>query len=733
MSTKTEKLAQRLQEIQQFVSNRINQDRAYIAINQSLKKLEYSLKEGKLVVQIASHDLAQAQTLKKLLATSNSLREVYEFKAAALLTQSESAPLPVPVELILEKTLTRYQLSTHQSQIIGRHPACQIRLPDKLALVSGRHAELQALPNSHSHDWQICDLDSRHGTYINGQRLTSCHILQPNDKIVFGSLSASAESAALVFECHSQKTNIKSNDKKKYNNLFNTDILCLVIEPNQQLSKDEQELIERFSQTQITKLFIVVVLSPEWTTVPENFKKNLTEIAAWMNAQPERVRLELIPLLLHSFSSSPGSPGATVITPHAQLEFEHFCDSLETLSKGKTEEMVIQRFTTQLLWQVIQIEHIINIQEQELKQKIQQQESEWGGTGIEGLKEKLTKVVKKAGEDKDKVFKQIKQEVNQSKGALLDSFSKRSIFCKIQQFTNELELVLTQKGNFKKVQLQSQEAISVGSINLVMINLCRSQLVQWTQQEWERVCNTYAEGGLQGLHQRNYEALNFIPSLNSRDWLFQAAKKLNPEKSLQDSIVEPTFETQYRNSSLFDYMLKQVRSQAMQFGMASTLSVGFISTMAFLITQLVKPGSPTTNQNQQVQVQLSSGISNELRMPLVFFLVFTVVFLIIVLVRGLVNAYHQDEEIKLKDITTKLKKDLCNFYQSLAKNFVEKLIQQFNNHLDVEEQKASKALEKMNEQIKIYLETLKYQQNIYKKQKDKLEIEKSELEKFKRV
>lgn len=85
MSLKTDKLAQRIREVQKFVADRGSQDVAYGAIAPALRKLGDSLQEGKLVVQIVSQDQTSAQALlQKLLDIGNFPKEVYQFKTANL-------------------------------------------------------------------------------------------------------------------------------------------------------------------------------------------------------------------------------------------------------------------------------------------------------------------------------------------------------------------------------------------------------------------------------------------------------------------------------------------------------------------------------------------------------------------------------------------------------------------------------------------------------------------------
>lgn len=78
-----------------------------------------------------------------------------------------------------------YQLPRDREVVIGRDArVCQLILDaNTYTGVSGRHATIRPLASG---GWEICDLDSRNGTYINGQRLMGCKALQPGDRISLG-------------------------------------------------------------------------------------------------------------------------------------------------------------------------------------------------------------------------------------------------------------------------------------------------------------------------------------------------------------------------------------------------------------------------------------------------------------------------------------------------------------------------------------------------------------------
>ena len=101
--------------------------------------------------------------------------------------------------------LIPYALSEYQEIAIGRDPSCDIALdPNDYVIVSRRHAVIRPLPplgNGFPY-WEISDLDSANGTYINGQSLQGWYQLQAGDRIELGQ-----DGPQFIFECQFNPTN----------------------------------------------------------------------------------------------------------------------------------------------------------------------------------------------------------------------------------------------------------------------------------------------------------------------------------------------------------------------------------------------------------------------------------------------------------------------------------------------------------------------------------------------
>ncbi len=91
-----------------------------------------------------------------------------------------------------QSTPSIYTLVQSQSFTIGRDLDCQISVdPLVYTAVSRRHAEIRPVTTTSGNLeanslWWVCDLNSSNGTFVNGQRLVGCQVLQDGDRIVLG-------------------------------------------------------------------------------------------------------------------------------------------------------------------------------------------------------------------------------------------------------------------------------------------------------------------------------------------------------------------------------------------------------------------------------------------------------------------------------------------------------------------------------------------------------------------
>lgn len=75
------------------------------------------------------------------------------------------------------------QITADQELVVGREPSCQIALdPQLYTVVSRRHILLKQTSNG----CEVSDLGSANGTFLNGRRITTPHILKSGDRLKLG-------------------------------------------------------------------------------------------------------------------------------------------------------------------------------------------------------------------------------------------------------------------------------------------------------------------------------------------------------------------------------------------------------------------------------------------------------------------------------------------------------------------------------------------------------------------
>lgn len=91
-----------------------------------------------------------------------------------------------------------YSLASPNTVLIGRDPRCQIILDSQMfSGVSRQHVQISPSQTAFS-GWQVCDLNSANGTYVNSRRVYGCQDLQWGDRVTL-----SQDGPQFIFELRS--------------------------------------------------------------------------------------------------------------------------------------------------------------------------------------------------------------------------------------------------------------------------------------------------------------------------------------------------------------------------------------------------------------------------------------------------------------------------------------------------------------------------------------------------
>ncbi|MBE9166576.1 FHA domain-containing protein [Pleurocapsales cyanobacterium LEGE 06147] len=676
------------------------------------------MEQKKLTIQIVSQSPILAQALFDFIKTNKTLLEFSQLKFNTLpKTPEKIKPQQFP-SLKLRRSrenitdIYQYYELSEKEQLIGRDPKSFIPINSKhYRGVSWNHAIIKAvLGEGNLVQWEIWDLKSTNGTFINGKRIKKCQRLQLKDKITLGSSKPSRAIAELIFDFH----NDPSEPNSDYWEIIDCDLLLLAIDTRQNLSTQEQEFIKNIDSTSISRQFLVADL-PDPQTEEINVKNaeaNLAQLENWLKNEATNSSFELVPLFLKPYYDRNQNKE---IESCFQKKQEHFFKSLDNLIKGQPENLLANRLTVKLIQILEPVEPILERHQKALSEKIDREKQKLEElTNIE-LKGAVKQAINQINEDKDKFFKQVKLELAQAKGGLLDNYSKYSIIYKIQELVESLKLKILIKNGQKYIRLSDEANIESQDINKILIVFCTSYLKEWIKEEWKKICEVYNNGGLNALLQRAYAAVDLIPSL-LQESPFASPQSINMHNIFLISFAGISCELPHKQISLGSYIMKQLRSQMMQIMMMLTLGLSLIGVSA--------------NKNQLMK-DLSSIFNQQ---PWIFGLVVSVVTVL------LVNSYRKENDNKIEEVEQKLKKDVANYYQSFTKNLLEKIIQDLNLALEVEDNKINNSLKLVSDMYNNYILELEKQQteikkNLeeYKNQQRNLEKDLSEFNKLKRL
>ncbi|MBS0017199.1 MAG: FHA domain-containing protein [Arthrospira sp. SH-MAG29] len=687
MSLKTDKIATRIQEIHRFLGSRSDRDPAYMEIAKTLEQLESELNSGKLRVKIVSSSPEIGEGFYNLLSDRPNLLKSYEWEIQAISqTSRQLSPELIIVDGLSGSEIQRYPLSEHEIIQVGRHRSCRVKIANEYHLISNRHAEIKPIFNGNIRGWEINDLNSKNGSFINNAALENHHLLSADESIFLGSQIPISGCICLHLQA-SQPVNSSISNGASAKGLTDADVLYIIIDEEQLLSESHKSAIDQAIKDQIEHIFVILDC------------QKFGDIYNSLNA--EYSEIEVINLSGNLKAYNPGE-----IEEEVKQKLEKHDDFLEKLAANQGEKLLLKRFSQNILEKLEAIEQVLEGEIEAIKQNCQQTEAQLSLLQTNDLKDDMKKALKKAGDEKDKFFRMLKNDLNQSKNNLLDEFRKSSLFYKIQQFTDDLHSHGFQRGGYLYVQLQAGDNPNATGqyLHLKAIHVCQTELIKWSDEEWQRICNFYGGDGLNGMLKRIYDILNFVPNLSWSESLFNPPENIDFRSILQASVIEPTFESRYKQPSLFGYLFKNLKGQVIS-------GVGTIMLMGSLF--------------------IPAGGDVKGRIVAILLPIFMVTTLI---------SYHQDKTAKIQDNTEKLKKDMNSYYQSFIKNVSNNIVQNMGYALEQEERRIRDDLEAVNECYNAYLLNrekhqleLRMQKDQYQSSQRNLEKDLAEVQKFKRL
>lgn len=715
MPPKADKLSQTIESLQLFLAKKAEEREDLSDIARRLTQFNKTLRQKKLTVQIVSAEPALAQGVFDLINAETEFKRVFQLKFDKIppppqqTAPQQTASLKLRQSMANATGLQQYiELKPQQEYTIGRSPEADIAIDPKLYQgVSWNHAMVTGAGTQ----WQIGDRHSTNGTFVNGQKVSASHQLNSGDTITLACPQTGQMVAELAFTIRVETPDTTVD--REYWEVVDCDLLLIIADGKQPLTKEVKEFMTNLDRTYISQQYLLLD-TPDPKQEPEQGKvadENLKQIETWLKGELKSAGWELIPLYLKPFYDEDFK---TDVDPRQQKKQERFIKTLSNVVKRQPENILAKRIAVKVVRAAEPIEPLLEQQHQELNEKLEREQRELSALSQTNLKETSKKAIAEANQTKNRFFKQIKLDLAQSKAALLDVYSKKSVVYKIQDFVDGLTPVVSNKNGQKIIQL-NDDSTDYDDINTSLVGFCTETLETWANEEWYKIGHVYGDGGLQGLLDRLKQKIAIVPDILSES-PFSQPEDIDVRGIFQMSFAGTNCETTHKQKSLGAYIMKQLRSQMMQVMMMLTLVLGFVGIRS--------------SKNQMTQ-----GLSNYFKQYPWLFGIFicTIIFL-------LVSAYNNENDLKLEEAGIKLKKDLSGYYQSFSKNLLEKVIQDITLNLELEDKKIADGLEIVSEAysdrlIEIEKKQTQIKNNLekYKEQQKSLSTELAEFEKLKKM
>ena len=551
--------------------------------------------------------------------------------------------------------------------------------------VSGRHAEIQPVSSISSsvQSWQICDLNSTNGTYINGQKIKGCQVLQPGDRITLAYPTSSEKAPEFTFEGQ----NISLSDNADSHQI-DADFIFLVIHPTQPLSASEKQLVDKASKTEISGLVIIADIS---ATKPEDVPKiteNLTAIQEWGEKNYPQLadNLDIVELPLYPFyPNTPSKP----LEPAIEQRFVEFATPFIKLAKERGVELLANRISKRIQPQIQRIDQILTSQEKALSNETQRTETSLNGRTLEYWRDHYNQVKRQVEESRDDFFREARNHFFRARDDFATEFIPDNLLQRIDTFVNSLEPGVTKLHSQVCIQLQSSNGLD---LHTAMINFCQAELTQWGNQQWKQICHMISEHGLEGFVKRSYNQLNFLPEFQLTNTFNSPSSHLNFTHHFNTSFSEVKADIFYNESS------------GDAFG--GIAKIAMLTAQTAIGAAMMSPFAVI--QGASAISALGSFVGGSLSRP-------------------------EQERLRLAQVVDSLRRNTCAHYRNIARYLLNRVAQEIGSAIDAEDRRFRKARDTADEQMRRYFMELENISRGYRVRQETLHKDRVAFEQIKRL
>jgi FHA domain len=700
-----EQLTQCLQAVYQFSLSRKSRLEGLSNVTQNLDKINIIINSRRLNFQIFSQFSLLCEGMSNWLHSNQALNNFYGFQKSELpaftssSSQSQFPKLVLRANPGVSQSEAIYKLSLNQSIIIGRDLEGQtssrlIEVPLPMyRKISGRHAEICNVSslNPTSLTWQICDLNSTNGTYINGQKIKGCETLKSGDRVTLGYPNPSEKAPELIFEGQVQNSTQRSSVIQQVEG----DLICLVISPDKELSDSEKQLIDQASQAEIAGFIIIADNSGLSSADNQKAIARLSSIKSSIQNQLPRLSeiLETIVLPLHFFY--PNILPAP-LTPPVQQIFSELSANLIALAENQGGKILINRANRQLQDQLQHIDSILSEQQEALNKEIQRTELILQRRNIESLRDHFIEGMKQVSEERDYFFQQVRNNFGRASNDFISDIIPDNLLQSIEDFVENLDPVVNKQKGQVSIELKTNNK---GDLYKEILYFIRSEIIRWSDKHWQFIYYKMSGDGLEGLSKRSYTRLNSLPSFQMDNPFHQLPQKLEIANKLNTSFTNIKVDIAYGESSGSDFngmarIAMMTASTAMSIGAS-------ISAGQNLSPQAIMQGANV--------ISALSGMS------------------------GASVSKAQQQKLKIEQIVDSLKRNTRSHYQKIARHLLNTASQEIVSAINTEDRLFRKSLERIDEQFRSYYAEFKTITETYKARQQALDQDRQAFESIKRL
>ncbi|AFZ45576.1 Forkhead-associated protein [Halothece sp. PCC 7418] len=493
MASKADKVEQTLSQLQTFLE-KAGLNEQLDSLVKELTQIQQDLSQKQVSLQIVSQDSILAELLYNIISSNQTLT------GACQINYSHLPDVPQRIEsehkgyLSLRQYLTeggteswrRYELFPNQDYHIGRDETCAIALPaSHYRGISQQHATIRFVGEKDGDGiWELCDLNSRNGTFINGQQIKGSQQVDSGDKIHLGFPESKPQIAEFSFDSYFEVPDYSSSPL--YWDCINCDFLVMVVNSRQPLTSEEENFLQKLDSTLIHKQLIVAdIPSPDDPETEKLSSDYLNKLQDWLDKQTLQKDFDLITVCLQVLTDQ-DLPDLDQLPKSLKKIQTNFFKSLENLVKRQPENILAERLSRLTLPLLDPIDEALSQEEEQLENQLNQAQSNLESIGPINLKETAKKVFAEVNEDKDRFFKQVKVDFTRSKEQLLFLPHKDSVSYQLHTMVQSLDSIVLKKEGMCYIQLSTPESADSRDINQKLLKFICRELRNWAYAEWEK-------------------------------------------------------------------------------------------------------------------------------------------------------------------------------------------------------------------------------------------------------